>query len=83
MACLPPFLPRKALVEQCQDLGNVELDVFQIQVVLVVLLHLQEVVELEIELEETPVASYNESQHVHALEKNVPRERSHPCNEEI
>ena len=54
---LPALLPCEAFVQQCQHLGDVELDVFEIQIVLVILLHLEQVVELQIELEETPVAT--------------------------
>lgn len=37
---LPPFLPGKPLVQQCQDLGYIELHVFEIEVLLIVFLHL-------------------------------------------
>ena len=37
---LPTFLSRKALVEQSQDLGYIELDVLKVEVLLIVLLHL-------------------------------------------
>ncbi len=52
---LPSLLPSKSLVKKREHLGNVELDIFQVQVVLVVLLHLQKIVELEIQLEEATV----------------------------
>lgn len=48
---LPPLLPSKSLVEQCKDFRDVELDVFEIQLVLVILLHLKQIIELEVELE--------------------------------
>ena len=38
---LPPTLPRKALVEQLQHLRNVELHVLQVEVFLLLLLHLE------------------------------------------
>jgi hypothetical protein len=41
---LPALLPCEPLVEQDKHLGDVELDVFQIKVFLVVLLHLEQVV---------------------------------------
>lgn len=56
-AGLPPLLPGKALVEQRKDLGDVELDIFQVKVVLVVLLHLEQIVELEVELEQATITS--------------------------
>lgn len=55
-ACLPPLLPGESLVEKRKDLGDVELDILQIQVILVVLLHFQKVIELEVELKEAPVS---------------------------
>lgn len=55
MSRLPPLLAGKALVEQREHLGNVELDVFQVEVVLAVFLHLEEVVQLEVEFEETAI----------------------------
>ncbi len=54
---LPGLLPSKALVEKSKNLGDVELDVFQVKVVLVVFLHLKEIVELEIEFQEAPISS--------------------------
>lgn len=54
---LPPLLSREALVEQSEHLGHVELDVFKVELVLAVLLHLEQVVELEVEFEEAAVAS--------------------------
>ncbi len=48
---LPPFFPCKPLIEQRKDLGNVEMDIFQIQGLLVILLHFQQIVKLEIQLE--------------------------------
>ena len=37
---LPALLPSKALVEECENLGHIELDIFKVKVLLVVLLHL-------------------------------------------
>ena len=45
---LPPLLPRKPLVQQRQDLWNIELDIFKIKRFLAVLLHLKQVIELEV-----------------------------------
>ena len=58
---LPALLPREALVQEGEHLGDVELDVFQVKIVLVVFLHFQQIVELEIQLEETSVASWGSS----------------------
>lgn len=48
---LPPLLPRESLVQQHKDLRYVEQYVFQVQLFLVVFLHLEQVVKLEIELQ--------------------------------
>jgi hypothetical protein len=50
MSPLPTFLPRESFVQQRQDFCNVELHIFEIEVVLVVFLHLEQVVKLQIEL---------------------------------
>lgn len=55
---LPPLLSRKSLVQQSENLGDVELHVFEIQVILSILLHLEQVIQLKIQLEETTVASW-------------------------
>lgn len=47
---LPALLAREALVQQREHFGHVELHVFQVQLLLSVFLHLEQVVELEIEL---------------------------------
>lgn len=54
---LPSLLPREPLVEQCEYFRHVELDIFEIKVVLVVLLHLKQIVKLEVKLQEATVAS--------------------------
>lgn len=46
---LPALLPREALVQQCQHLWHVELDIFQVKVILIVLLHLKQIIKLEIQ----------------------------------
>lgn len=56
---LPPLLPREPLVEQREYLGYVELHVLKIEVVLVVLLHLQQIVKLEIQLEQATIPTYS------------------------
>lgn len=54
-ANLPSLLPCKSLVEEDQDFGHVELYVLEVEIFLVVLLHLQKIVQLQIKLEETAV----------------------------
>lgn len=46
----PTALACKSLVEQGKHLGHVELDVLEIEVFLVVLLHFEQIVELQVEL---------------------------------
>jgi len=55
---LPPLLPGKAFVEESQDLRDVELDVFKVEIILVVLLHFQKVIKLEIKLQKATIASW-------------------------
>lgn len=55
---LPPLLPGKPFVQQYKDFRHVELDVFQVQVFLIVLLHLEQVVELEVQLKKPAVAAF-------------------------
>lgn len=54
---LPALLPREAFVQQRQDLWHVELDIFQVQVILIVLLHLKQIIKLEIQFKETSIAT--------------------------
>lgn len=58
MLFLPALLPREPLVQQCEDLGDVELNVLQIQIVLAVFLHFEQIVQLQIQFEESSCASY-------------------------
>lgn len=55
--CSPSLLASKSLVEQCEHFGDIELHVFEIELILVVLLHLQQVVEFEVKLQKTTVAT--------------------------
>lgn len=48
------LLPRKPLVEQYKHFGNVKLHIFQVEVVLAILLHFQQIVQLEIQFQKTP-----------------------------
>lgn len=48
---LPPLLSCKSFVKKRKHLGDIELDVFQVKVFEVVLLHFQQIIELEIKLE--------------------------------
>lgn len=54
---LPSLLSSKTLVEQGKNFGDVELDVLQIKVILAVLLHLEQVIELEVKLQEASVTT--------------------------
>jgi hypothetical protein len=54
---LPALLPCEPLVQQIEHLRDVELDVLKIQIFLVVLLHFEQIVKLEIELEKSSVAT--------------------------
>lgn len=55
--CSPPLFAGKPFVEQVEHFGNVELDVFEVKVLLVVLLHLEKIVEFQVKLEESAIAS--------------------------
>jgi hypothetical protein len=59
VAHLPSLLPCKTLVQESQDLRHIELHIFEIQVLLVVFLHLQEIVELEIQLQQASRTSWD------------------------
>lgn len=50
MACLPPSLSCKAFVEESEDFGDVKLHIFEVEILLTIFLHLEEVVELQIQL---------------------------------
>lgn len=54
---LPPLLPCEPLVQQRKHFRDVELDVLQVKVFLVVLLHLEQVVQFEVKLKQTSVAA--------------------------
>jgi hypothetical protein len=45
-ASLPSLLSGEALIQEREDLGDVELDVFEVEFLLAVFLHLEEIVEL-------------------------------------
>lgn len=45
----PSFLACEALVEEREDFWDVELDIFEIEGFLIVLLHFEEIVEFEVE----------------------------------
>jgi hypothetical protein len=48
MAILPPFLSREAFIQKSQNLWYIELDVFEIKIFLVILLHLEQIIELQV-----------------------------------
>lgn len=50
---LPPLLACKSFVQKGEHLGDIELDVFQVKVLQVVLLHLEKVVKLEVKLQQS------------------------------
>lgn len=52
---LPALLPSEPLVQKGKNFRYVELDILEVQLVLSVLLHFQEIVELEIELQKASV----------------------------
>lgn len=54
---LPALLPSKSLIEQCKDFGDVKLNVFEIQLVLVIFLHLKQIIELEVEFKQSSVSA--------------------------
>lgn len=56
-SCLPSLLASEPLVKQRQNLGYVELDIFQIELVLVILLHFQKIIQLEIKLQKSSVTT--------------------------
>ena len=56
--CSPLLFPRKSLVEKGENLGDVELNVFEIKIFLVVSLHLEQIIELEIKLEQSTVSAW-------------------------
>ena len=45
----PSFLACEALVKEREDFGHVKLDIFEVEGFLIVLLHFEEIVELEVE----------------------------------
>lgn len=53
----PASLSRETLVEQREDFRHIELDVLQVQVFLALLLHLEQIVEFQIQLQKTPVTA--------------------------
>lgn len=55
---LPPLFSSKPLVQQSEHLGNIELNVFEIELILVVLLHLEQVIQLKVKLQKTSVATF-------------------------
>jgi hypothetical protein len=49
-ASLPSLLSGEALIQEREDLGYVELHVFEVEFLLAVFLHLEEIVELKVKL---------------------------------
>lgn len=57
---LPALLSRESLIQQSKNFGNVELNVLQIKIFLILLLHFEEIIKFEIEFEQTSSTSYNQ-----------------------
>jgi hypothetical protein len=53
----PALLACKTLVEKGEDLADIELDIFEVEILLVVFLHLQEIVKFQVQLQQSTVAS--------------------------
>ena len=53
VADLPALLASKPLVQECQNLGDIELDILKIKVLEVVFLHFQQVIEFQIKLQKS------------------------------
>lgn len=51
----PSLLAREALVQESKHFCDVELDVLEIEVLLTVLLHFEEIVEFEVELQQASI----------------------------
>lgn len=54
----PTLFASKAFVEERQYFGYVELDILKIQFILIVFLHLEQIIEFEIELQQTSVTTF-------------------------
>lgn len=54
---LPPLLSGKALIQEREDLGHIELDVFKVKLVLAIFLHLKQIVKLEVKFQKSAVAA--------------------------
>lgn len=54
----PALLPCEPTVQKVENLGDVELDIFKIEVFLIVLLHLEQIVKFEIELKEAAISPW-------------------------
>jgi hypothetical protein len=44
----PPLLPCEAFVEKSQDFRDIELDILEIKIFLIVLLHFKQIIELQV-----------------------------------
>lgn len=49
---LPPLLSCKSFVQECQNLGDVELNILKVKILEIVFLHLQEIIELQIKFQQ-------------------------------
>lgn len=54
----PTLLSREPAVQKVENLGDIELDVFEVEVFLIVLLHLKQIVKLEIEFKKATISPW-------------------------
>jgi len=81
----PSLLAGETLVKQGENLGNVEVNVFEVELVLVVLLHLEQVVQLKVEFEKPAVAACSAlvprmSRERRGRKKNSEIKNTYPCS---
>lgn len=55
---LPALLTREAFVQKRKHLGDIELNIFQVKVFQAVLLHLEQIVEFEVQLQQPTSTTY-------------------------
>lgn len=55
---LPPFLSCEALIKKSENFWYIELDIFQVEIFLIVLLHFKQIVKLEVKLQKTTIPPY-------------------------
>ena len=55
--CLSSSLPGEPLVQERKHLCHVELNVFKVEVLLTFFLHLEQIIQLEVELQQSPITT--------------------------